>query len=56
LAVEKQLLRRVPEPYRVHAHHWLILLGRYICQARKPRCYECPVASNCHFTPKTPAP
>ena len=56
LVVEKQLLRRVPEPYRVHAHHWLILLGRYICQARKPRCYECPVASNCHFTPKTPAP
>ena len=56
LAVEKQLLRRVPEPYRVHAHHWLILLGRYICQARKPRCYECPVASNCHFTPQTPAP
>ena len=56
LAVERQLLRRVPEPYRVHAHHWLILLGRYICQARKPRCYECPVASNCHFTPKTPAP
>ena len=56
LAVEQQLLRRVPPAYRVDAHHWLILLGRYVCQARKPRCWECAVASCCDFKPKTPAP
>jgi len=56
LAVEQQLLRRVPPAYRVDAHHWLILLGRYVCQARKPRCWECAVASFCDFKPKTPAP
>ena len=44
LEVEKQLLRRVPREYLVDAHHWLILLGRYVCQARKPRCWECAVA------------
>lgn len=47
LEVERQLLRRVPEPYRVDAHHWLILHGRYVCQARKPRCGECAVAASC---------
>ena len=56
LAVEQQLLRRVPPAYRVDAHHWLILLGRYVCQARKPRCWECAVAPCCDFKPKTPAP
>ena len=56
LAVELKLLKRVPEPYKVHAHHWLILHGRYICQARKPRCWECSVAAYCKFKPKTPAP
>ena len=56
LAVELQLLKRVPARYMVHAHHWLILHGRYVCQARKPRCWECAVASCCDFTPKTPAP
>ena len=56
LAVELRLLKRVPEPYRVHAHHWLILLGRYVCQARKPLCWQCQVASCCDFKPKTPAP
>ena len=56
LAVEQQLLRRVPPAYRVDAHHWLILLGRYVCQARKPRCWECAVAPYCDFKPKTPAP
>ncbi len=47
LDVERQLLRRVPPAYRVDAHHWLILHGRYVCQARKPRCGECRVASVC---------
>lgn len=56
LAVEMKLLKRVPAAYRLHAHHWLILHGRYICQARKPRCWECSVAATCHFKPKTPAP
>ena len=56
LEVEKQLLRRVPREYLVDAHHWLILLGRYVCQARKPRCWECAVAPYCDYRPKTPAP
>ncbi len=56
LAVEQQLLKRVPAPYAVDSHHWLILLGRYVCQARKPRCWECAVATYCDFKPKTPAP
>ena len=56
LAVEQQLLKRVPAPYAVDSHHWLILLGRYVCQARKPRCWECAVAAYCDFKPKTPAP
>ncbi|TFI49109.1 endonuclease III [Diaphorobacter sp. DS2] len=56
LAVEMQLLQRVPPQYLVDAHHWLILLGRYVCQARKPRCWECVVAPYCSYRPKTPAP
>ena len=56
LAVEQQLLKRVPAQYAVDSHHWLILLGRYVCQARKPRCWECAVAAYCVFQPKTPAP
>lgn len=56
LAVEKQLLQRVPAQYAVDSHHWLILLGRYVCQARKPRCWECAVAAYCDYQPKTPAP
>ena len=56
LAVELQLLQRVPPPYAVHAHHWLILLGRYVCVARKPRCWECQVVVDCDFEPKTPLP
>ncbi len=55
-AVEMQLLQRVPPAYLVDAHHWLILLGRYVCQARKPRCWQCGVAAYCDFRPKTPAP
>jgi len=53
LAVELQLLKRVPPQYLVDAHHWLILLGRYVCQARKPRCGGCVVAQWCDFQPKT---
>jgi endonuclease-3 len=56
LAVELKLLKRVPEPFRVHAHHWLILHGRYVCQARKPQCWQCQVAQSCDFKPKTPTP
>ena len=56
LAVELKLLKRVPPAYLQHAHHWLILHGRYVCQARKPRCWECSVARYCSFKPKTPAP
>lgn len=54
--VEMALVKAVPEPYRVDAHHWLILHGRYICQARKPLCWQCRVAPQCAFEPKTPAP
>ncbi|MBK8665877.1 MAG: endonuclease III [Burkholderiales bacterium] len=56
LAVELKLLQRVPARYMTHAHHWLILHGRYICLARTPRCWECAVASCCDYQPKTPAP
>ena len=55
LAVELQLMKRIPPAYLVDAHHWLILHGRYICQARKPRCWECAVSRYCDFTPKTTA-
>ncbi|NBW48410.1 MAG: endonuclease III [Betaproteobacteria bacterium] len=54
-AVEAQLMQRVPPAYRVHAHHWLILHGRYICQARKPLCWQCAVRPYCDFKPKTTA-
>jgi endonuclease III len=56
LDVELKLLKRIPAAYRLHAHHWLILHGRYVCQARKPRCWECRVAHTCSFKPKTPSP
>ncbi len=55
-AVEAVLERVVPAPFRLHAHHWLILHGRYICKARKPECWRCPVADLCAFRPKTPPP
>ncbi len=51
--VEAKLMKRVPPQYLVHAHHWLILHGRYVCQARKPRCWDCAVARYCDFKPKT---
>ncbi|HNV60799.1 MAG TPA: endonuclease III [Rhodoferax sp.] len=56
LDVERKLLKRVPDHYRVDAHHWLILHGRYVCQARKPQCWQCGVTSCCDFKEKTTAP
>jgi endonuclease-3 len=52
-AVEQGLLRVTPERWKRHAHHWLILHGRYICKARKPACPACPVADLCGFPDKT---
>lgn len=54
--VEALLEKRVPAPFRVGAHHWLILHGRYLCKARTPECWRCPVADLCLFKIKTPAP
>jgi endonuclease-3 len=53
LDVEKKLEKRVPEPYRLHAHHWLILHGRYVCVARTPKCGACSVRDLCRFKAKT---
>jgi endonuclease-3 len=53
LAVELMLEKRVPEPYRLHAHHWLILHGRYVCKARKPDCPVCVVNDLCQYKAKT---
>ncbi len=53
LQVELQLLKRVPKHYLVHAHHWLILHGRYVCQARAPKCKVCAVVSCCSYPTKT---
>lgn len=53
LAVEMKLLKSVPEAYRQDAHHWLILHGRYICTARRPRCEICPITDLCEFKDKT---
>ena len=55
LKVEQALLARVPAPYLEHAHHWLILHGRYVCLARQPRCAQCQVAAWCDFEPKAGA-
>ncbi len=52
LAVEKQLEKKVPQPFRVGAHHWLILHGRYVCKARSPECWRCPVVDLCAYRPK----
>jgi endonuclease-3 len=56
LAVETILERVVPERFRLHAHHWLILHGRYVCIARRPQCWRCPIADICRYPDKTPAP
>jgi endonuclease-3 len=56
LAVEMKLMKRIPAEYLVDAHHWLILHGRYVCQARKPLCWQCAVSQHCDFKPKTLRP
>ena len=56
LEVELGLDGAVPAPFRHGAHHWLILHGRYICKARKPECWRCPVVDLCPYQPKTPTP
>jgi endonuclease-3 len=55
LAVEQRLLHVVPKAFLQDAHHWLILHGRYVCVARKPRCPECLIADLCEYPDKTPA-
>ncbi len=50
--VEAKLEKRVPQPFRLHAHHWLILHGRYVCKARTPECWRCKVADLCSYTKK----
>jgi endonuclease III len=56
LEVELVLDRVVPERYKHNCHHWLILLGRYVCKARKPECWRCLISDICLYEPKTPAP
>ena len=56
LAVELQLEKKVPQPFRLGAHHWLILHGRYVCKARTPECWRCVVADLCSFKPKSLPP
>jgi endonuclease-3 len=55
-AVEARLEKRVPQPFRRGAHHWLILHGRYTCKARLPECWRCPVMDLCRYNPKTLPP
>ena len=50
--VEAKLEKRVPQPFRLHAHHWLILHGRYVCKARTPECWRCPVVHLCRYRNK----
>ncbi|MEQ8334827.1 endonuclease III [Nisaea sp.] len=56
LAVELALEKRIPGKWMLHAHHWLILHGRYICKARRPVCPVCPVSDLCNFKDKTVEP
>jgi len=55
LDVEKGLLKVIPQEFMQHAHHWLILHGRYTCTARKPKCHQCSVVAECHWPEKTSA-
>ena len=55
-AVEDELLQVVPARFLRHAHHWLILHGRYVCKARKPECWRCVLADVCPYEPKSAAP
>lgn len=52
-AIERAIEDHIPARFQQHAHHWLILHGRYICTARKPKCSICPIAADCLFTEKT---
>lgn len=56
LDTERQLLKVIPPEHGIPAHHWLILHGRYVCKARKPECWRCPIADLCRFSDKTPPP
>ena len=56
LQVELKLEKVVPQPFRLNAHHWLILHGRYVCKARLPECWRCPVIDLCRYKPKTLPP
>lgn len=56
LEVELNLLRVTPDAYLKGAHHWVLLHGRYVCKARTPECYACPIQDICRFPKKTPAP
>ena len=56
LEVELKLAKATPGPFVTHAHHWLILHGRYVCKARKPECWRCLINDICLYEPKTPAP
>ncbi|MBO9574682.1 MAG: endonuclease III [Sphingobium sp.] len=56
LVVERGLDKRVPQPFRKDAHHWLILHGRYTCKARSPECWRCPINDLCLYKDKTPEP
>jgi endonuclease-3 len=55
-AVERKLLRHVPEEFRKDAHHWLILHGRYVCKARRPECWRCAISEWCEYRHKTAPP
>ncbi|NIJ07455.1 endonuclease-3 [Sphingomonas vulcanisoli] len=55
-AVEDRLMKVTPKPFLTHAHHWLILHGRYVCKARRPECWRCIEVDLCAFKPKTPPP
>jgi endonuclease III len=56
MEVETKLLKVIPHQYLRHAHHWLILHGRYICKARRPECWRCPINDICPFKPKSAGP
>ena len=56
LDTERQLLKVIPPEHGIPAHHWLILHGRYLCKARKPECWRCPIADLCRFPDKSPPP
>ena len=56
LEVEQTLERVIPDQYKLHAHHWLILHGRYVCKARKPECWRCHIRDLCAYKDKVAAP